>query len=84
MKASSIHLPSALPAVLPAALVSGCGSASRALRPDDSAHGGSGVVRPGCVQPYQKHLYCNWLVEGLHGTEPREAESRRKFDVAIG
>ena len=31
-----------------------------------------------------KHLYCNWLVEGLHGSGTCEAESHRKFDVTIG
>ncbi len=30
------------------------------------------------------HLYCNWLVDGLHGFGTCEAESHRKFDVTIG
>jgi hypothetical protein len=31
-----------------------------------------------------RHLYCNWLVDGLHGYGSCEAESHRKFDVTIG
>jgi len=130
MKTFTVRACVALIAILLAALVSGCSSASLTLRSENSTQGGSGVVRQGLVQPYQieltldgqtytgewrtqdasdhplaqsythkhtvgrvvttltsrdgKHLYCNWLVEGLHGSGTCEAESHRKFDVTIG